>query len=385
MYHSLIFKKKFQSSNGIYVGLTKIPPNTPYTITETDVIGIGWTMGISVTDINDHGKFVFKLVREAPIPIIDRIQFQSDNELDNDDVLDRPNTKCENTTLQSPVLQTKNPSKRKIEESEIKAQNVVIKTEEPKAKKGSRTVDDEVIDILSDSDSDNQGKQENVVKKSKLEELPKIKTKEVTVKTEQDDLEYDAFQVKQEQQSYDDDDPIYINSESEDDESVQWLMRLSQSSPGKPFIKIKEPKAEIYNEENSYSQIDDEEEFHHDLIFIPSQPQKHSDSNTDSSNKTLDAARLFQLNDDEESLDNLISTNNVPTLSTNGVQIDQDEVDGMNSNYLTTDIENTMGGQQDKEKKVQMIQPLISIPGKKTIQSVIMGQSRLIRKHLILI
>lgn len=350
-------------------------------------------MGISVTDISDHEKFVFKLVREAPSPIIDRIQFQSDNELDDLQVLDSHNIKCENTKLQSPVLQTIHPAKRKIEESETKAQNVVIKTEEPKAKNGSRTMDDEVIDILSDSDSDNQVKQENVVKKSKLdticEEHPKIKIKEVAVKAEQDDLEYDAFQVKQEHQSYDDDDPIYIDSESEDDESVQWLMRLSQSSPGKPFIKKKEPKAETHNEENSYSQIDDEEEFHLDLISIPSQTHEDSDSKKDSSNKTLDAARLVQLNDDEELLDNLISLNftasNVPTLSTNAVQINQDEVDGMNSNYLTTDIENTTSGQQDKGKKAQMIQPLICIPGKKTIQSVIMSQSMLIRKHLILI
>ncbi|XP_026325144.1 helicase sen1 isoform X2 [Hyposmocoma kahamanoa] len=366
-----------QSSNGIYVGPNKIPPNRPYTITETDIIGIGWTLGVVLTgtNIQDHEKFVFKLVREAPSPpVIDRIQFQSDNE---------------NTNLQSPIRQTKHPPKRKVEEAvSDTAPNEVIKTEKPEVKNGIIVIDN-VINILSDSDNDNQLYLENVAKKTKLdlycEELPK--TKEAIIKVERDDLEYDAFQVKQEHQVYADD-PIYIDSDdSQDEESVQWLMRLSQSSPGKPFIKIKETKAEIHNEESSYSQIEDEDIFHHDLISIPSQPQEHSDSKVDSSIKATAASRLLKFDDDDDDddddglLNDLISldhtANNVPTVSPNTVQTEQDEIDGMSSNYLITDaVSTSVGYQQDKGKRAQMIDPLICIPRKKTVPPAIVSESK---------
>lgn len=334
---------------------------------------------------------MFKLVREPPFPpVMDRIQFQSDNELDELETavtaIDRPKIKFENTELQSPVLQTKHPAKRKMDEVlvEIKAQNVIIKTEEPEVRSRIVTIDDDVINI-SDSEGNNQLKLQKIVKKPKLdsvcEELPKINMKEVTIKAERDNLEYDAFQVKQEHQVYDDD-PIYIDSESEDDESVQWLMRLSQSSPGKPLIKVKESNTEIHNEDNSYSQIDDDVQFPFDLISIPSQPHEYPDSKVESCNEARDAASLVKFDDDEE--DVLISlnhtANNVPTLSTNNVQIEQDNVDGMSSNYITTDVESTnMGYQQDKGKRTQMIEPLICVPRKKTIQPVIISQSKYVK------
>lgn len=342
-------------------------------------------MGVVITgtNIKDHEKFVFKLVREAPSPPVDRILFQSDNELEK-----KPNIKTENTYLESPVIQTKQPAKRKMHEAmlEVKAQNGVIETGKPEVKNCIISVDDDVINIVSDSDNDNQLKLQNVAKKTKLEsnceELPNISTKEVTVKTERDNLEYDAFQIKQEHQGYDDD-PIYVDSDSEDDESVQWLMRLSQSSPGKPFIKIKETEAEIFKEESSYSQIDDEDEFHQNLISIPSLPQEHPDSKVDSSNQDTATSRQLKFDDDEEFLDDLISlnhtSNNVPALSTNTVQAEQDEIDGMNSNYLTSNVESTsVCYQQDKGKKAQMIEPLIHIPRKKTVQPVILSESKYI-------
>lgn len=385
----------FQSTNGIYVGLQKIPPNTPYTVTETDLIGIGWRSGAVLQDIKNEDKFVFKLVRVVPSPFaIERIQFQSDNELDNLETtvaaMDRPNIKCENRELQGSVLQTIHSAKRKLEDTliENKAQYVVIKTEEREVRSRIVTIeDDDVINILSDSDSDKQPNPHDIVKKLKLEniceELPKISPKEVTIKAERDDLEYEAFQVKQEHQGYDDY-PIYIDSESEDDESVQWLMRLSQSSPGKPFIKVKENKVEIQNEENSYSQIDDDDEFQCNLIRIASPPEEKPVLKVDSSNKAMDTARLRQIDDNEEDDDLILvdhTENNVLAISTNTstVQIGQDDVDGMCSNYVTTDVESaSMGYQQEKGKRTQMIEPLICAPRKKTVQPVINNESKYI-------
>lgn len=301
--------------------------------------------------------------------------------------LDKSNIKYVNRNLQSPLIETKHPAKRKMEEAlvEMKAINIDIKTEEPKVRSRIVTVDDDVINIC-EGDGDKQLNPQNIVKKPKFdaicEELPNINIKEENIKVEREDLDYDAFQVKQEHQGYDDD-PIYIDSDSEDDESVQWLMRLSQSSPGKPFIKVKESKAEILKEENSYSQIDDDTEFEHNLISIPSQPQEHQGSKVDNCNKDMDAARLIKLNDDngEEILNHLISldhgtANSIPTLSANTVQVGQDNVDGMSSNHLTNDVESTnMTYQQDKGKRTQMIEPLISVPRKKSIQPVIVNES----------
>lgn len=329
---------------------------------------------------------MFKLVRETPIPpVIERIQFQSDNELNDLETavatIDGPNIKYENKKIQSPVLQTKHSAKRKMNEAlvEIKPTNVVIKTEEPEVRSRIVTIEEDAINI-SDTDSDNQLDLQNVGKKPKLdstcEELPKVK--EVTIKAERHDLEYDAFQVKQEHQNYDDD-PIYIDSESEDDESVQWLMRLSQSSPGKPFVKVKESKADIHNEENSYSQMDDEDECLHDFIAIPFKPHEHPDSTVDSSNKATDVAK--KVNDSDEELFNDLdlndhSANHVPAHSTNAVKTQQDVVDVINTNYLTTDMESASTGcQQDKGKRAQMIEPLIHAPRKKTIQPV-MSESK---------
>lgn len=370
------------------MGLKKIPPNTACTITETDLIGIGWTNGAPVMDINDHEKFMFRLVREVPSPPVTDIQ--SDNDLDYLEAkvaaIDRPIIKHENTNLQSPVLHTKHPIKRKLENDPvgIKVEHVAIKTEQPEVRSRIVFLNDDVINILSDSDDDDQQNLENVVKKPKLdsisEELPEIIMKK-EIKPEQDDLEYNTFHVKQEYRYYDD--PIYIDSESDaDDESVQWMMRLSQSSPGKPFTKVRESKVDSHNEETSYSQIDDEVDFLHDFSSIPSERQDDPGSKLDSCYKATGVVSPTNIGDDEEFVDDLISidhpVNDELGQLTDTAQMEQDVVDGMSNTYLYTEVTSStsMDNEQDKGKKTQLIEPLIQIPRKKTIQPVIINSSK---------
>ncbi|KAJ8716059.1 hypothetical protein PYW08_013344 [Mythimna loreyi] len=264
-----------QSSNGVYVGSSKITPNTPYVIRDSDTIGLGWTMDAPLVSIKDCEKYVFKFHKEkCGLSITSKLKFQGEDEVDEiesriaklDSIIKEEKSPDIKESIKSPVINNKLAIKRKIDNDYIK--NI---KEEPK------NSDNEIVTI-SDSDNELQIKPLEIgAKKLKLEPICEDQmVKETEIKIENDLLEFEAFNVKQEYLGYDE--PIQIDSES-DSESEQWLMRLSQSSPGKPFMKMskspKTPKKEALPED-SYSQLDDfvcmsddDEDFVDDLITLP--------------------------------------------------------------------------------------------------------------------
>ncbi|XP_049873921.1 uncharacterized protein LOC126372288 isoform X2 [Pectinophora gossypiella] len=371
-----------KSSNGIYVGLKKIAPNTPYTLEENNVIGIGWTEGAAIANIKDQEKYMFKLTRDRSIT--SRIKFQSDDEFC--DIKAEVAALTESSKLsprvQSPVLSIKPPVKRRLDTT---GTNTVNKA----AKKENIELEDDIIRIFSDSDSETVSKPETTIKRPKLETISEdIPTtiKEEPLKTEKEDLEYDAFKVKQEYLVYDDE-AIQIDSDSDgDDESVQWLMRLSQSSPGKPFMKVA-CESNNENEESSYSQMDDfegnvEEDFIDDLISIPPAPPTNVELQITASK--IDNKSEDKMNDDEDYdlVDDLIRLDcpAVAQPSVSGLDncMNRDVVDGSSENKnLSIGLEpNSLIEPElsDKAKRTQMIEPLNQMP--KTRSSISVSESK---------
>ncbi|KAJ2943741.1 hypothetical protein O0L34_g16869 [Tuta absoluta] len=342
-----------KSSNGIYVGLKKIPPNVPFSLDDSDIIGIGWTKGAPVANIKDHEKYMFKLTKEKPPPITSRLTFQSDEEIESDVVIINELKPSNNATL-SPILNTKQ-TPRKISSDQNKSaaggnspeknaktakrkliDNTHFQKVEVKLEGNKHKVDENVITILSDSENEASPIQETISKKPKIEPMDLPSTTDINdaeIKTEREDCEYDAFKVKQE---YLDDEPIQIDSES-DDESVQWLMRLSQSSPGKSLTKVARESAvaSVEHEESSYSQIDDFEDVDDPISILPQPPedsrQKHS---SDSGIGDKSSEQKMDVEDEEEFLDDLISLNRPDESSPKKNEVQVDAVDGNHKNQL---------------------------------------------------
>ncbi|XP_075978905.1 putative helicase senataxin [Anticarsia gemmatalis] len=358
-----------QSSNGIYVGTTKIPPNKPYVVQDSDVIGLGWTIGAPLVNIKDSEKYVFKLIKETR-PINTRLHFQSDVEMDDIEAevakIDGNANKNQSSIKHeptSPVLSAKLSLKRKIDENGKAA----IKKDLNKD-----TIDSSIINI-SDSDSDVYIKPADTgSKKPKLqvinEEPLNNLLKENEIKHENDLIEYDAFNVKQEYLGYDDE-PIEIDSES-DSESEQWLLRLSQNSPGKPFTKIsKIIKPEVKPEDGSYSQIDDDficnnllfeddEEYGADIITVPDLQDK--DEISKQSNEL--PQRKDQVDEEDEFSDDIISIREPPVSLKASEEIGRDVVDAF-SNVTLKKPESLMKSPVNEiHKKAQMIEPLAQLP-----------------------
>ncbi|KAG6444839.1 helicase sen1 isoform X2 [Manduca sexta] len=222
-----------KSSNGVFVGSTKIPPNVPYIAKDSDTIGIGWDTSISSTGIDNTQKYLFKVARE--------------NKACHD--IERRLSGYDSKTDSTPCNLLKENSTKAIKR---KADfNITPKKEkEPK-----NEIDDEIIHIKSESDNENL---DSDIKKPKLEpitETPQIRCIPIEkIKNENEYLQLEAFNVKQEYLAYDDE-PIEVDSDS-DRESEQWLARLSQNSPGKPLKRLSQQNKEE-TEDSSYSQLED--------------------------------------------------------------------------------------------------------------------------------
>ncbi|XP_059053854.1 uncharacterized protein LOC131848113 [Achroia grisella] len=359
-----------KSSNGIYIGIKKIAPNIPYTVKCSDVIGFGLAENATHENIKNSEKYIFKLTQYVvPTPLIDRITFQSDNEIDEiENKIAALESNGVMVTLNSSGIAGKHTLKRKIS---IDLPQVCIKQEvnEAKAPDISNKTDG-IIDLLSDSENEMQPKAINM-KKIKLETIHEKDSKDVTTKPENEYLQFEAFDVKQEYfRDDDDDEPIQIDSDS-DSESEHWYLRLSQSSPGKPFMKLKNERAkETHKEDSSYSQIDDEisnnvlnntfsnndEDFIDDLISIPPQPPDEQ-------------IRLPQTNIvtnkisvSEEYMEDIISFNQNVTENSSS---NKDYVDGVSPNSHEK-LHNKKDLQTDGLKKIQLITPIPHLPKRKT-------------------
>ncbi|CAH2091069.1 unnamed protein product [Euphydryas editha] len=257
-----VFITDLKSSNGIYVGLKRIPPNIPYALSQTDLIGFGWTVGAPLVKILDSEKFVFKLIKCAA-SIISRIQYQSNSDDDIEAEISTYNfkkSKPVSKMLDSPTKNTKLQLKRKLNGE---FNNVNVKNE---------PMDNGVINIVSDSDNESKSTEKKAKLITKTEDVI-----EEDIKYENEDLEYEAFNVKQEYLGYDEDEPIQIDSDS-DSESEQWFLRLSQSSPGKPFTKIDQISlnSDMSKFDNIECNDNEEEDFIDDIITIPPEPTNQS-------------------------------------------------------------------------------------------------------------
>lgn len=324
---------------------------------------------------------MFKIVQDkSSLSVTDRIQFQqSDNELDDLEekvaAIDASKPQLPRN-VQSPVLHPKLQLKRKLEDR-IKKEHKEVQIQ---------IVNPEVINI-SDSENEVPSNQQDCVKKRRLEqEQEKQIISYEPLKTEKDDLEFEAFNVKQEYMGYDE--AIQCDSDS-DSESEQWLLRLSQSSPGKPFIKVPRENKVSIKEESSYSQLEDyvddddnNEEYEDDLISIPHQPPE--DKNEVPEEMAADEIRSKeqevdnQKDDDEEEefLDDLISlqkvdenTNEQPSKTM--AENTRDEIDGSSTVHISKDVAASSvivnNHQNEKVKKTQFIEPLVLQPRKKII------------------
>lgn len=351
----------FQSSNGVYVGAYRIPPNKPYAAKDTDIIGIGWISEASLADIKNEEKFVFQLCRENNTPMINKIKFQKENDIDELEVHLNALHRDFNLSpkIKSPTIGNKLSLKRKIQE---------IKTEIKEEKKCRIvTIDDDVVNLLSDSENEfpkNNVNITNNIKSEALCEEPVQESYKDKIKCENDYTECEAFNVKQEYFGYDDE-PIKVDSDS-DSESEHWYLRLSQSSPGKPFIRKSQDKVDAKQDDSSYSQMDDdfmsfggnhdeEEEYLDDIISIPVPPKQTENIIAESDN------------DDFEDIISLNTSFPIATTDPNVFQkrandlMDIDEVDACSSDQIHQRVaKSTVSHQvQSDSKKAQMIQPQV--------------------------
>lgn len=311
--------------------------------------------------MDDNEKYIFQLVKvkEEPAPPFSKLVFQNENHCEDDlenkikalETEESINTKRPG----SPVINIKSSLKRKIEI--LCAGNI----------EEDQNIDPEkdVINLLSDNEDRNP--HENGSKKVKIEprldalQKPNIK-EEINVKLDNDFSKWEVFNVKQEYLGYDDE-PISIESES-DSESEHWYLRLSQNSPGKPFIKIHNTdKLQRNHEESSYSQMEDdndnfinvpatdheanEEDFVADLISIPEQviSDEIGPDNNVIKDQATDCNVELTKKDHEDSLK----------------KVTLDEVDGMpsvsNENLNKSEITSFTKDKDVNAKRIQLIVP----------------------------
>ncbi|XP_023934202.2 probable helicase senataxin isoform X1 [Bicyclus anynana] len=256
-----------KSSNGIYIGLKRIPANVPYVCTEKDLIGFGWTVGAPLAKVKDEEKYLFKL-EKCTTSITDRLKFQDDVLHDIEEKissLDKIKTSPKTNEL-SPVIRPRLQLKRKLQ---LKFENDEVL--DPNLKQ----IRDDVINIVSDSDNETNTREESAAKKIKLETVIEEDKSITTIKHENEDFGYEAFNVKQEYFGYNDE-AIEITSDS-DSESEHWIRRLSQNSPGKALKSVvKERLTETQPEDGSYSQLDDVFEIDDEVFEI-----RHDDEDED--------------------------------------------------------------------------------------------------------
>ncbi|XP_063535116.1 uncharacterized protein LOC134745105 [Cydia strobilella] len=426
-----------KSSNGTYIGSKKILVGATISAKHNDLIGFGWTTVVSsLPSITDNDKHVYKLVNENHNETVlnrestsSRIQYLSDSDDNLESKLSSMDAgeanakellsnklKSESKSLKRKSLDYINTSSTKIKKeddylTDSSLNNQITKKEEDLLKQSTN-----VINLLSDSDSEvttkdskkslhdtkkvkmdpileEQPKHEtkNIKNNPNLEEQPKCDTKKIKIdpiieeqpklivkeevmNTENEISDYEVFDVKQEYLGFDDNEPIQIEDSDTDSESEQWLMRLSQSSPGKPFMR-RSSEIDPQQENTSYSQIDpiidleNDEDFYDDIISIPPPPQPKQSENKRSPNKTKDdiSAKnkefFGEITDEEDFMNNMISLSAPKTPTAHeDLEKGEDRVDGCSTVPPKPAIEN----QNEIGKKTQMIEPLVQLPKRKS-------------------
>ncbi|XP_047993549.1 helicase sen1-like [Leguminivora glycinivorella] len=419
-----------KSSNGTYIGGKKVLVGATLSARHNDLIGFGWTTVVSsLPSITDNDKHVYKLVNENHNEnafnresLSNRIQYLSDSD-DNLESkiasMDAEEADAKDLLLnkvQSELNKVKSLKRKSLDN--VDAGSIKIKKDTVTDSKSNNQVTEakkdenncvkqstNVINLLSDSDSEVTAKEckkglhdtkkvkmdpiieeqpKCEIKKIKMdplvEEQPKSIVKEEVINTENEISDFEAFDVKQEYLGFDDNEPIEIEDSDIDSESEQWLMRLSQSSPGKPFIR-RSSQIVAQQENTSYSQIDpiievdNDEDFCDDIISIPPPPTESENKISPDKKKGDIAAKnkefFGDITDEEDILDDMISlvTPKTPIATDNRMEImykdvekGEDRVDGFSAVPPKPVTEN----QNEVVKKAQMIEPLVQPPRRKS-------------------
>lgn len=370
------------------MGTKRIPADTPYPINDSNVIGIGWTVGVPLGKIQDSEKFIFKVVREPTASINNRITFQSDDEFENIEQK-IANLDSKRRDSDSVIHEDKPILKRKMG-SEDNSINLPSKT----VKKEVQTCyDEQVISILSDSDTDVNIKPLNNSNKKPLlepvleepQKLNNYNKNEINLKSENEYLEFEAFNVKQEYLGYDDE-AIPVDSDS-DSESEHWYLRLSQSSPGKPFTVLRDKSMESKPEDSSYSQMDDDlgcnafekEESYYvgNPASLPPQPL-NTEADLPEIRINVDKTNMSIVDAEEKDYNAVTITDTnkshriqIAQLASPTPDMGKDEIDGSSMKEVTPLSSVTVTVNEPLiPKKAQMIEPLNHMSRRKTNQSV---------------
>lgn len=404
----------FQSSNGIYVGTKKIPQNIPYAVQHLDIIGFGWTTGARLTEIHENEKFVFKLMKITDTPtLFSRIKFQTENETFHDveekiSILHNNNLQTNSTRTLKQIadgprqeikIETKpqndcnsiiiidddivNISDTDKEEERGNQSAVPVKKIKLESNFQSVKQYDNILNILSDSDKESCYQTAVTEKKIKLEDNVEENQllQQDQIKQVNSNIEYEAFDVKQEYLVYDDE-PIQIDSES-DTESENWILRLSQNSPGKPFTKtLQENRLSNIKQENcSYSQLDDYVDY--EKNSSPDNKEDAADNLcvTPSVSSNTDAAyKKEEEHITKNNILNLISdtnTNDFVTLNKSAAKEccesinSLEQVDGFNTEKIINQLDKGSTELSNEPKQTQMIDPLAQLQRKRNYGNVI--------------
>ncbi|XP_072947304.1 uncharacterized protein [Epargyreus clarus] len=243
------------SANGIFVGLKKIAPNVPFSLSENDIIGIGWTDGAPLAKVNDAEKFVFKLQKIKNASVIDRIKFQSENDLQN---------------VQTELAALHN-SQDKQSVKKCSPTSLSLKRKSFTVNQNHNENNKEIANNISHINIENGNNViQSPIKKFKSNFIFEEIKEEPLIKVENEDLQYEAFNIKQE--CCDDEPQIIIDSDSSDSDSEHWYARLSQNSPRKSFINFNDNRKSDVQQDSSYSQLDD------DVVYVGTDFKSNNES-----------------------------------------------------------------------------------------------------------
>ncbi|XP_053606513.1 uncharacterized protein Setx [Plodia interpunctella] len=369
-----VYLTDLKSANGIYVGSTKIPSYKPVKLKALDVIGFGLTTSSVLPNVEDKEKYLFKVTKEETT-LADRIVFQNEDEIEEELLALEKDLSNEGGVSLSPILDLKPNLKRKIDQEK---ENVVLKNYFRDHQSDINSICGNKVNIKNDLQ--HTDKKPAAIKKIKVKDVRNediISSEEFN--KEENDLELEVFTIKREYLGHDDD-PIQIDSDSDDSESEQWFLRLSQNSPGKPFThassikKHVESVKDFQKDESSYSQMDDEiennlihipeddEDYMTDLISIPPPPPDYEIEN----NHGLENENKCEVNE----IDNFLPTEHTaqePSLkntdvTTDPVPIQEDVVDGYTTAIPAKSAQNKESIQNihhvtETNNKIQLILP----------------------------
>ncbi|OWR42200.1 Helicase sen1, partial [Danaus plexippus plexippus] len=200
-----------KSSNGVYIGVKKIAPEIPYTLSNNDIIGLGWAIGAPLGNIKDNEKHIYKLVKNDPpetnlkrkldiretIPIVNIIEYGQNSEISS-------NGSSSGEMINRTEITSFEAKKAKLEPNFIDLtddHNEDFPQGFIRNKQDYYIINEEPEIILSDSDYDAEYRfvrlSENLQKPSLKMEKPDTSMENSTYSQQDDDIEVDSDEVEE--------------------------------------------------------------------------------------------------------------------------------------------------------------------------------------------